>query len=213
MLRPYRTVSSQQLLNLARSPSVSISELQGIISELQERKNDYALQVLIEVGRLLQRAQEEKYRQHQAQERAERQRQLQLKQAGFFEWPSTDAPAAIYGFSGDQFFYQEGLLSYVGYQVGRNAIPQHIRLQILDCVFHNQLPNVGSAEYMKEWDLPTTATRLRKLAESIAAFTRNAKRNASYDYRDAIAGWEADLEYLYSEYYIRKFRFAWPPRT
>jgi hypothetical protein len=211
MPRPHQTVSTRQLLDLARSPSASISALQDIVFELHKRKNRYAIRALIEVGKLLERAQEEEHRQRRDQQRAERERQLQLRQEGFFEWPSTDAPASIYGFSGDQFFYQDGLLSYVGYRVGRNSRPLHIRRQILDCVFHNELPNVVSTEYMIEWGLPRTPARLRKLAESVAAFTRNAKRNTGYDYIDAIADWESDLEYLRNKYYDDEFGFVWPP--
>jgi hypothetical protein len=138
---------------------------------------------------------------------------LRLKEEGFFEWPSTDAPASIHGFSGDQFFYKEGLLSYVGYRVGRNGESQDTRIQILDCVFHNALPNVDSPEYMEGWGSPKTTTRLQKIAESIAAFTRNAKRNTGHDYSEAITNWEADLAYLYNEYYVDRFSFGWPRRS
>ncbi len=213
MSRQYRIVPTSQLLDLSHSSSESVSVLQAVIAELQERKNDRALHALIEVGALLERALEEERIRRRHQQQAERLRVLRLKEEGFFEWPSTDAPASIYGFSGDQFFYKDGLLSYVGYRVGRNGAPQDTRLQILDCVFHNELPNVDSAEYMEGWGSPNTTARLQKIAESIAAFTRNAKRNRGHDYSEAITNWEGDLGYLYDEYYVDRFRFGWPPRS
>jgi hypothetical protein len=48
------------------------------------------------------------------------------------------------------------------------------------------------------------------MAHCIAAFTRNAKRRSAHDYAEAIADWEADLDYLYREYYVGHFSFAWP---
>lgn len=84
------------------------------------------------------------------------------------------APASKHGFTRDNFEYKEGVLSYVGYRVGRNGLSEGVRLQILNCVFHNTLPRVESPEYMEEWGTPETSERLQKLAESIAAFTRNA---------------------------------------
>ena len=52
-----------------------------------------------------------------------------------FEWPTTDAPAARHGFDGDFFFYEHGLLSYLGYHVGGSGKTKSVRQQLLDCVF------------------------------------------------------------------------------
>lgn len=191
MYRPYRTARSRRLLELARSPSCTLANLRDIAAELAERKNKLAFQAYLEVGRLLESAEKEERRQVQERQQAERQRVLRRKLEGFFDWPSTDAPASVYGFRGDVFFYQDGLLRYVGYRVGRQGEPHDIRLQMLDCVFHNDLPRVQSPDYMAEWGSPKTAARLQKMAESIAAFTRNAKGNASHDYSEAIADWES----------------------
>lgn len=210
MPRPFLKKSSRQLLEWARLPSCSLTELRAIAAELAERKNDVAFQAYLEVGGLLQSAEAEERRQVQERQRAERQQALRRRSDGFFDWPSTDAPASIHGYVGDVFHYQDGLLRYVGYSVGRQGEPQTVRRQILDCVFHNVLPRVQSPEYMADWNAPTTAARLQKIAESIAAFARNAKRNARNDYSEAIADWESDLEYLFHEYYVRRFGFAWP---
>ena len=127
----------------------------------------------------------------------------------YFPWPSTEAPASQYGFQGDFFFYDKGLLQYVGYSVGHDGEPLHVRREILDCVFHNKLPNVNSLKYMQEWGHPKTPARLKKMANAIAAFTRLSK-NKSNDYGQAIDDWETDLDYLYKAYYVDKFNFAWP---
>jgi hypothetical protein len=145
-----QTIKTSRLFAIARDPSTSLNDLEDIISILQERKNSYAFRIMLYVGKLIERRQEEKRKQNHEQSHIERRRLKLLNQAGYFEWPSTDAPASIHGFSGDKFFYKDGLLSYVGYKVGRKGIVKYIRLQILDCVFHNQLPNVHSLEYMDE---------------------------------------------------------------
>ena len=55
-----------------------------------------------------------------------------------------------------------------------------------------------------------SAQRLRKLAETIAALTRNAKRRRDSIMATAIEHWEQDLEFLYYEFYVEKFYFGWP---
>ena len=128
-----------------------------------------------------------------------------------FKWPSTDAPAGVNGFSGDQYWYQEGLLSYVGYRVGKtHGISSKQRTAILDCVLFNQLPKVNSQSYMEEWGSPKTAARLKKMAEALASFVRNAKRKDSNSMRYAISDWECDLTYLFEKYYHEKLGFYWP---
>lgn len=137
--------------------------------------------------------------------------ELKLAENTAFKWPTTDAPAGANGFTGDHFWYQEGLLSFVGYRVGKtHGVPRIKRQQILDCVIFNTLPRVNSQEYMDEWGHPRTAQRLRKLAEALASFTRNAKRKNSRSMEFAIDDWEADLSYLYESYYHEKLGFYWP---
>ena len=127
-----------------------------------------------------------------------------------FEWPTTDAPAARHGFDGDFFFYEHGLLSYLGYHVGGSGKTKSVRQQLLDCVFLRRVPNVGSDKYMSEWGEPETARRLQKMADTLAALARNAKRKTSGNYAEAISDWETDLEYLYTKYYVGRFDFVWP---
>ncbi len=55
-------------------------------------------------------------------------------------------------------------------------------------------------DYVNAWSKPGTLSRLLKLARTIAALCRNAKRSSN-DYTNAINDWEMDLEYLKHEFY------------
>jgi len=132
---------------------------------------------------------------------------------GYFRWPNTqviethqtakissiDAPDA-------------GLLSVLGYNVQKNGPSEYQRYKILDEVFLSQLKIIQSLEleYVAEWGAPKSAGRLRKMAYSLASFSRQQKRkqNAS---QQAIVKWESDLEYLKKNYY-QPFanEFNWP---
>ncbi len=127
-----------------------------------------------------------------------------------FPWPSTKAPKGKSGIdSGD--WHLIGMLSYLGYRVGStNGVSAGIRRQILDLCFASALPPINGLSYMRDWGLPGTPLRLRKLAHELASFARNGKRKRSANLEQAVADWEADLGYLYRQYYVRKFRFAWP---
>ena len=135
----------------------------------------------------------------------------QIPSDGFFKWPSTEAP----GGDGQLFaigWPEEGLLALMGYHVGQTSdLGSPVRRELLARIFSGQLPPVVSPGYMLEWSKPGTSLRLRKLAESIASFTRNAKRRRrSTGLADAISDWEDDLRFLYEGYYVGFFRFTWP---
>ncbi|WP_353259857.1 hypothetical protein [Prochlorothrix hollandica] len=116
---------------------------------------------------------------------------------------SQDLPSGVFKRS-------EGLLSKCGYKVGESGLRESERRKILDSVFLQSLSFIDDPSYLREWGEPNTARRLQKLAESIAAFTRNAKRNNIRNYRKAIQDWESDLDYLKRTYYNRSFSFQWP---
>jgi len=124
-----------------------------------------------------------------------------------FTWPSTVA----YRGNGSLSIYApaNGLLSHLGYKVGKSGLSIIGRRRILDQVFSSELPLVVSADYMQQWDRPESKERLKKLADSIAAFCRNIKRRYA-DNGEAINDWEQDLEYLHQKYYLSRFSFQWP---
>lgn len=104
---------------------------------------------------------------------------------------------------------QVGLLKHLGYTVGGNGVSRWERQKILRAVFMESVPNVQSQAYMNEWGMPKSSMRLQKLANSIAAFARNAQRRESPP-QEAIQDWEEDLSWLQETFYRGRFRFYWP---
>lgn len=138
-------------------------------------------------------------------------RQLETDDAdGYFKWPSTDAPGGDGSvLSGD--WPTEGLLFMMQYSVGRQSdLSPALRCEILAHIFEQNLPPLISPEYMRAWGLPGSPMRLQKMANSIAAFTRNAKRRRDASMTNAIGEWEVDLRLLYDRYYVVRFGFGWP---
>lgn len=103
------------------------------------------------------------------------------------------------------------MLSYLEYRVGKTAgLSSRERQVILSRVFEGKLPRVFEPAYMEEWGDPKSARRLKKMAESLAAFARNFKRLDEDKYDEAIRQWEQDLDFLYHAYYLGRFGFGWP---
>jgi hypothetical protein len=135
---------------------------------------------------------------------------------GGFQWPSTDAGEA----SGETDIHdiledlpQLGLLKYMGYSVGMNGEPTQRRHDVLEKVFLSRsLPRVTCEGYMQQWGEPKSAQRVRKMANSIATFCRNAKHKSGADMGDAIAEWEDDLDWMKQRFYDGhlSLQFKWP---
>ena len=147
-------------------------------------------------------------RAHRLREKISR-RLAQLENTQFI-WPTTTADIGLQNLPSDVFKHEEGLLRHYGYKVGINGLSQSERLEILDSIFLRPLMSMDDHEYLNEWGNPKTARRLQKLAESIAAFTRNAKRRNDKNFDKAIQDWETDLAYLKKTYYENRFSFRWP---
>ena len=127
-----------------------------------------------------------------------------LPNGGFFRWPSTKAEHGdgLLQFEADAF----GVLAQAGYRVGvARGEPEFARRRTLARLFEDAITQ-GPA---REWGSKGSARRLKKLADTIAALTRNAKRRGPQMAR-AVAEWEADLGYLHDRYYVGKFDFPWP---
>tara|TARA_B110001469_G_C9614749_1_gene305976 strand:- start:114 stop:1652 length:1539 start_codon:yes stop_codon:yes gene_type:complete len=139
------------------------------------------------------------------------QRRIELKKKKRFPWPTTDAS------DGDGSLEEEdwpdiGLLKHMGYTVGKSGESRSIRHQILTSVFElTSIPKIDSPEYVKSWGTQRSASRLRKMAESIAAFARNNKRSSNTSL-DSVGDWEDDLAWLEIAHYRGKFnnKFTWP---
>jgi hypothetical protein len=134
------------------------------------------------------------------------------EQDEWFAWPSTTVSR---GPSNGKLcgcdWKPQGMLSLLGYHVGQ-TLPLHpsIRESILEYAFEHHLPPVGEVAYFDEWGEPRGARRLRKLANTLASLTRNAKRRDQLTLSRAIDEWEQDLTFLHERYYVRLFRFGWP---
>ena len=136
-----------------------------------------------------------------------REQKLNADEDGF-PWPSTRAvgrPGTLVA----ENWLAEGLLKFMGYAVGSTAgEPDAVRHQLLAAIFDGPVPPVFPRDYMRKWSRPGTPARLRQLAETLAAFVRNGKRRDAM--ASAVEDWEADLDFLFHEFYRGKFGFGWP---
>lgn len=127
----------------------------------------------------------------------------------WFKWPGADASLGDGSLTLE--WLEEGVLKFLGYQVGKSSdLSSPLREAILGRVFGGEIPPAFAQSYLAEWGVPASSMRLRKMAESIASFARNAKRRRDERLDQAIEDWEHDLQFLHDEYYIGRFRFAWP---
>jgi hypothetical protein len=139
-----------------------------------------------------------------------RRTQTAITDPDHFDWPSTDAPGGTGGLNADG-WHGLGMLGFLGYRVGiTNGVVEPSRRHILETVFAEPLPPLNGLAYWREWGEPATATRLQKMAETLASHVRNAKRKQNVDMDTAIADWERDLRFLFTTYYVGHFRFGWP---
>lgn len=137
-----------------------------------------------------------------------RERNLDPNEDGF-PWPSTRADGGSGSLKAASWL-PEGLLKFVGYTVGDTAGQDDlVRCQLLAAIFDGPIPPVFPRGYMRKWSRPGTPARLRQLAETLAAFARNAKRREA-DLSRAVEDWEADLDFLFHKYYRGRFGFDWP---
>ena len=137
-------------------------------------------------------------------------RQVELPESDdFFEWPDIDARGGDGSLTAH--WLEEGLLSYMGYHVGSTrGVSATKRQYILREIFGGVVPPIFPRSYVDSWGKADSSSRLKKMAETVAALIRNATRRRSAALEMAINQWSDDLEFLYYEFYIGKFGFAWP---
>lgn len=128
----------------------------------------------------------------------------------YFDWPSTEAKRGKGDLQAPE-WATEGVLSYLGYHVGNNSnLLGAQRHAILRRAFLMHLPPIESPTYMLGWGAPESVDRLRKMANSLASFARQAKRRITFDMTEAVEAWETDLAMLNDEIYVGRFGFGWP---
>lgn len=126
-----------------------------------------------------------------------------------FAWPSTDAEIGDGRLAAQ--FQPVGLLGALGYRVGEDGLGAVDREKTLDSAYVSPVSKQLAPAYREECGEPRSAKRLKKMADSIASFARNAKRkNHGGRYDCAIGDWEADLAYLKAKYYDGRWSFPWP---
>lgn len=89
----------------------------------------------------------------------------------------------------------ESPLHLLGYRVGSNGLAESSRRELLHKAYSEQLPNIGTAEYMAAWGLPGTRSRLRALIKHIrmVIVTGGPKEG---DCSEAIQAWTSDVIWL-----------------
>ncbi|WP_162625633.1 hypothetical protein [Mycolicibacterium llatzerense] len=94
-----------------------------------------------------------------------------------------------------------GILSTMGYRVGRHGLRDAARRSILSEVMGVEIvaASPAASDYVAEWGEPASSRRLKKMANAIAAFARNARKRSG-DFSEAIEAWEADLIWLQLTY-------------
>jgi hypothetical protein len=130
---------------------------------------------------------------------------VEQKNEDYIRWPSTKTSGGDGSLVLDD-LPSVGPLSALGYRVGKNAEGPRQRCSLLTRAFRHDLPRVAGVEELGENE---SSRRLRKMAESIAAFARNAKHRYSASYADAIGMREHDLEYLRITHYVGRFDNKW----
>ncbi len=185
--RPFFGKLTRELAAMTKRPPPSIADLHAIYVELL-------------------------YRERMRARRLREKLQKRLMELGhdYFKWPSTEASLGKGGIGTAYFQYRQGPLGYLGYCVGHAGATASKRQELLSSVYSGQLPPINSAEYMAEWGEPKSSARLRKMAESIAAFAKNAKRNSAARYHASVAEWKADLGWLKRNYYDGRYDFQLP---
>ncbi|MCS3651872.1 hypothetical protein [Salinibacter ruber] len=129
---------------------------------------------------------------------------------GSFPWPETNAPTGDGNVDPDE-WPDVGLLGKLGYEVGKSGKDEHRRRNILQQAIQVEadewLPIEAQAE---QWGDPSTENRLEKIANSLSAFARNAKKRDNPSLETAISHWQEDLKYLKERYYEPRHAFEWP---
>jgi len=86
-----------------------------------------------------------------------------------------------------------GMLTAFRYHVGQEGLNVQKRRSILDYILNYNLPPVRSKKYMKDWHLPGTLVRHKRLIRSLRPLINRAKKKRM---TVALSAWTSDEEYL-----------------
>jgi hypothetical protein len=130
----------------------------------------------------------------------------------WIDWPSTHVGFTFQPLKHEttEDWLKNGILHTMGYSVGRNGLNEIKRRNILLRTYTTNLPNNFSEDYLRQWGKPNSPERLLKMANTIAAFARNAKKRRNPTHKYAIKDWESDLNWLKEQFYHGRYTFIWP---
>lgn len=134
---------------------------------------------------------------------------LQELSADSFAWPTTNVGRSTGSALLTSHMRPEGMLKACGYRVGHSGLRSIERQRLLCDLYLEPLPAAITTDYDLEWGMPQSSRRLQKLANTIAALARNAKRRGP-QLELAVHHWEADLTYLKVKFYVGRYDFKWP---
>lgn len=193
--RPYFSFSYNQLFDVADNNWNDIDVLQTLNGELNHRNRPWTLDLKNQVAERLE------WLENQVNSRNLKNRRKLEKSEGF-PWVSTEV-----GFGFEKMdtsaWKKDDLLSKLGYKTGNySGLDTKTRREILYKAYLEDFPMKikVSLEDIESWGEPNSATRLRKIAESIALVVRNEKMH-SYDYTISISERETDLADLKKKFY------------
>lgn len=119
-----------------------------------------------------------------------------------------------------------GMLKVAGYEVGNSGVKRDTsRRERLTAVYLSddlsadfevsRIPLKGDqlVSYLAQWGGPTSESRLKKMAETIATLCRNARRKSNPAWGLAIRHWETDLTWLLGSYRPKGPKPNWWPST
>lgn len=128
-------------------------------------------------------------------------------------WPTTEAPCGGGSFDSSVFQLEVGILKAIGYTVGATrGLGVDARRKLLRDFYTSSPPLPTDHPQYDEWASPKSSSRLLKLANTIAAHVRNAKRRRQRP-EIAISEWESDLAFLKGAFFEGTFTFCWPSTT
>jgi len=103
---------------------------------------------------------------------------------------------------------EQSPLSVMGYRAGVSGLEEDSRRQILRSAFEQPLPFVESPAYMEGWGKPSSADRLKRIAQHLANVIESHSNLTNHHV--AVSDWRNDLEWLKSTFYRGIYTFYWP---
>ncbi|WP_283605929.1 hypothetical protein [Mycolicibacterium poriferae] len=96
---------------------------------------------------------------------------------------------------------ESGVLSELGYKVGKSGLGPVSRRQLLrNAVSIELVASTADAEiYILQWGSPSSKQRVAKIQRCLAGFANGARRRSA-DMSEAIADWESDLAWFNAQY-------------